>query len=183
MEYLGGNPNGLNQLSSSLVALFVSGSRIVDFSSASLNVVGNITASGVQTYEIDSFGNLPLEIKSNTQITGSLAVSSSITASLFRGDGAGLFNISATSIGDIDKIKSGSATAIISPNKGLVVNVPTSIDGVLAVNGNSNITGSVVISQNLNVAGKITTTELHTTFISSSVIFSSGSNKFGQRYW
>jgi len=139
MEYLGGNPNGLNQLSSSLVALYVSGSRIVDFSSASLNVVGKITASGVQTYEIDSFGNLPLEVKSNTQITGSLSISSSITASLFRGDGSGLFNINADAIGDINQIKSGSATANISPNRGLVVNVPTSISGGLTVNGNSNI--------------------------------------------
>ena len=68
MEYLGKSPNGLNQLSSSLVGLFVSGSKIADFSSASVNVVGSVTASGIQAYEIDSFGNLPLEIKSNTQI-------------------------------------------------------------------------------------------------------------------
>ena len=65
MEYLGNNPNGLNQLSSSLVALYVSGSRVVDFSSASVNFVGKVTASGIQTYEIDSFGTLPLEIKAS----------------------------------------------------------------------------------------------------------------------
>ena len=114
MEYLGKSPNGLNQLSSSLVGLFVSGSKIVDFSSASVNVVGSVTASGIQAYEIDSFGNLPLEIKSNTQITGSLAVSSSISSSLFRGDGSGLFNLSAGALGDLNQIKSGSATATIS---------------------------------------------------------------------
>ncbi len=175
MEYLGKSPNGLNQLSSSLVALFVSGSKIVDFSSASMNVVGKITASGVQTYEIDSFGTLPLELKANTQISGSLAISSSITASLFRGDGSGLFNIQASSIGDIDRLKSGSAEAIISPNRGLEINVPTTISSSLGV------TGSVQISQNLNVAGRIQTTEFFAQYISSSIIYASGSNKFGDR--
>ena len=110
MEYLGKSPNGLNQLSSSLIALFVSGSKIVDFSSASINVVGRVTASGVQTYEIDSFGTLPLEIKSNTQISGSLSISSSITASLFKGDGSELFNIQASSIGDINRINKTQGT-------------------------------------------------------------------------
>ena len=154
MEYLGKSPNGLNQLSSSLVGLFVSGSKIADFSSASVNVVGSVTASGIQAYEIDSFGNLPLEIKSNTQITGSLAVSSSISSSLFRGDGSGLFNIAANSIGDIDRIKSGSATAIISPNQGVRINTGVTVNDFLIV------TGSGIFKGDLNVAGKINATEL-----------------------
>ena len=173
MEYLGNNPNGLNQQNKDTISLFVSGSRIVNFSSQSVDVVGNFSASKIQTDEIDSFGSNPLQLKADTQISGSLNISSSISASLFRGDGSGLFNIDAAAIGDLNQIKSGSALAQISPNKGLVVNVPTSISGGLAVNGNSNITGSVVITQNLNVGGRITSTELHTTFISSSVIFSS----------
>ena len=45
MEYLGKSPNGLNQLSSSLVGLFVNGNNIAEFSSASVNVVGSVTAS------------------------------------------------------------------------------------------------------------------------------------------
>ena len=155
MEYLGGNPNGLNQQTKDKISLFVSGSRIANFSSQSVDVVGNFSASKIQTDEIDSFGNNPLQINANTQISGSINISSSISASLFRGDGGGLFNISAESIGDLDRLKSGSATAIISPNKGLVVNT------------------------DLTVAGTINATELKVIYISSSIIYSSGSNKFG----
>ncbi len=93
MEYLGNNPNGLNQQNKDTVSLFVSGSKIASFSSQSVDVVGNFSASKVQTDEIDSFGNNPLKLKSDTQISGSLNVSSSISSSLFRGDGSGLFNI------------------------------------------------------------------------------------------
>ena len=92
MEYLGSTPNGLNQLSQSLVSLFVSGSRIANFSSESVNVVGNFTASGIQTNLIGSSSNSPIVLKGNTQFTGSVNISSFISASLFRGDGSGLFN-------------------------------------------------------------------------------------------
>jgi hypothetical protein len=173
MEYLGNNPNGLNQQNKDTVSLFVSGSRIASFSSQSVDVVGNFSASKIQTNEIDSFGNNPLQLKSDTQISGSLNVSSSITASLFRGDGSGLFNISAASIGDINQIKSGSIIANISPNKGLLVNTGVTIDKFLIV------TGSGIFKGDLNVAGKINTTELFATYISSSIIYASGSNKFG----
>jgi len=134
MQNLGNNPNGLNQLSASLVSLFVSGSRIANFSSA----------SGIQIDKVGTFSNTTLEITANTKISGS------ITASLFNGDGSGLFNINAASVGDLDRLKSGSATAIISPNKGLVVNT------------------------DLTVAGTINATELKVTYISSSIIYSSG---------
>ena len=127
MEYLGNNPNGLNQQNKDVISLFVSGSKIANFSSQSVDVVGNFSASKIQTDEIDSFANNPLQLKADTQITGSLNISSSISASLFRGDGSGLFNINASAIGDINQIKSGSATATISPNNGLVINVKTSI--------------------------------------------------------
>ena len=76
MEYLGGYPNGLNQLSSRLVSLFVSGSRIANFTSESVNVVGNFTASGIQTNLIVSQSNSPISIRGNVQITGSLNVNS-----------------------------------------------------------------------------------------------------------
>jgi hypothetical protein len=139
MQNLGNNPNGLNQLSASLVSLFVSGSRIANFSSA----------SGIQIDKVGTFSNTTLEITANTKISGS------ITASLFSGDGGGLFNINAAAIGDLDRLKSGSATAIISPNKGLVVNT------------------------DLTVAGTINATQLKVTYISSSIIYASGSSKFG----
>jgi hypothetical protein len=160
MEYLGGNPNGLNQQTKDKISLFVSGSRIANFSSQSVDVVGNFSASKIQTDEIDSFGNNPLQINTNTQISGS------ITASLFQGDGSGLTNISAASIGDIDRLKSGSAIAQISPNKGLTVNTGVSVDSFLIVSG------SATFKNDLYVDGKILATTIQTTLISSSIIFS-----------
>jgi hypothetical protein len=55
MEYLGNNPNGLNQQNKDVISLFVSGSKIANFSSQSVDVVGNFSASKIQTDEIDSF--------------------------------------------------------------------------------------------------------------------------------
>ena len=58
----------------------------------------------------------------------------------FQGNGSGLTNISASSIVglNLNRIASGSATASISPNFGLVVNTNTSITGSL----NLYVTGS-----------------------------------------
>ena len=60
-----------------------------------------------------------------SQFTGSVSITGSLTASLFIGDGGGLFNIPPEAIEnlELDKINSGSARAIIDPTK-LDVNVP-----------------------------------------------------------
>jgi hypothetical protein len=93
MDYIGKSPNGFNQLSSSLLSVFVSGSRVVDINTGSVQVYGQVSSS------------------------------------LFRGDGSGLFNIPAESLGDINRIKSGSAELAISPNRGLVGNTNLSLSG------------------------------------------------------
>ena len=62
---------------------------------------------------------------------------------------------------DAFKIASGSATASISPNLGFVVNTSSSIQG------------------DLSVSGRITAEELFVNFVSSSIIYSSGSNILG----
>ena len=163
MEFNGKSPNGLNQTSVNSVSLFVSGASILNASSESVNVVGNFTASKIQTDEIGvSSAGTTLQIKGNTKISGS------ITASLFQGDGSGLFNISAASIGDLDKLKSGSAIAQISPNQGLRVNTGITVNDFLIV------TGSGIFKGDVTVAGKINTTELFATYISSSIINASG---------
>jgi hypothetical protein len=80
----------------------------------------------------------------------------------FSGSGRNLFDIPFSNLtGDSNRIASGSATASISPNLGLVVNTSASIDG------------------DLNVAGAINARELNVTFVNSEVIYSSGSNIFG----
>ena len=62
---------------------------------------------------------------SGSEFTGSVDITGSISASLFRGDGSGLFNIPLESLQDLqlNKINSGSGEAIIDPDK-LFVNVP-----------------------------------------------------------
>ena len=59
------------------------------------------------------------------EFTGSVSISGSISASLYEGDGGGLFNIPASALKDLqlDRILSGSARAIIDPTK-LDVNTP-----------------------------------------------------------
>ena len=137
MDYIGKSPNGFNQLSSSLLSVFVSGSRVVDINTGSVQVYGQVSSS------------------------------------LFRGDGSGLFNIPAESLGDINRIKSGSAELSISPNRGLVGNTN------LSLSGSADVSGSLKVGKDLNVSGRITAEVIDVTFISSSVIYSSGSNIFG----
>ena len=195
---IGKNPNGLNQISASKIDLFVSGSSIVGFTSESVNIVGKVTASAVQTYEIGTPQSAPLIITSNVSIpSGSVTISGSVSASSFEGDGSQLFNIPADAIGDIDRLKSGSVEVLLSPNKGLEINTGATVRDFLIVTGSSQLKGNVraedgititgslgvsqdaIISGDLNVVGKITSTEIHTTYISSSVFISTGSNQLG----
>jgi len=78
-----------------------------------------------------------------------------ITAS-FKGDGAGLYNIPATGVTglQLDRIISGSVSASMA-------------DGTLRVN------------TDVNIDGTLTAREIHTSYVTSSVLFQSGSTKFG----
>ena len=78
-----------------------------------------------------------------------------ITAS-FKGDGAGLYNIPATGVTglQLDRIISGSVSASMA-------------DGTLRVN------------TDVNIDGTLTAREIHTTYVTSSVLYQSGSTKFG----
>ena len=69
---------------------------------------------------------------SGSEFTGSVDISGSVSASLFRGDGSGLFNIPALTS---TLIASGSATASISPNKGVEINTSVTINDYLLVTG------------------------------------------------
>jgi len=68
----------------------------------------------------------------------------------FQGNGAGLTDIPASGIVglQLNQIASGSATASISPDNGFQVNVPTSINGAVAVTGS--ITVGNVLSTGAN---------------------------------
>jgi hypothetical protein len=120
MAYNGKAPNGFNQLSSSLVALFVSGGRSADFQPTASQFYG------------------------------------SVSASTFVGDGSRLTNLSVDSLGDITTLKSGSATAQISPNQGLRVNTPLTVNGFLIVTGSQTLSGSLYLKDQatqMNIVG------------------------------
>ena len=72
MQFNGKDPNGLNLNSVNSISLFVSGSPIINASSESVSVVGNFTASAVQTNIIGTGGGSNLQIRGNTQISGSI---------------------------------------------------------------------------------------------------------------
>jgi hypothetical protein len=78
-----------------------------------------------------------------------------ITAS-FKGDGAGLYNIPSTGVTglQLDRIISGSVSASMA-------------DGTLRVN------------TDVNIDGTLTAREIHTSYVTSSVLYQSGSTKFG----
>ena len=173
MEYGGKNPNGINQVSQSLLSIDVQGVEQINISTSSvdintsLNVEGGITASSFSGSFTGSFkgdgsqlesipttaltgdigriaegsatasvlNGTSFEVNVPTNITGDTNIVGDISASVFRGDGAGLYNIPADALGDIDRLKSGSIEAIISPNKGLRVETGVTVRDYLIVTG------------------------------------------------
>jgi hypothetical protein len=87
----------------------------------------------------------------NATITGSLTVSGSgisLAEGTFSGSGANLFNIPAAGIVglNLSQIASGSVSAGISPNLGLVVNTKTTISGSTEITGSLGVTGSFSVN-------------------------------------
>ena len=125
------------------------------------------------------FFNKQLKFPLSGSFTGSLSgsfigVGSGSFSGSFFGNGSGLTNISASNIVglNLSQIASGSYTASISPNNGFVVNTSASFTGSLDVSGN-------ITASNALFTGTITAQRLVVQTISSSVIYSSGSNRFG----
>jgi len=89
----------------------------------------------------------------------------------YQGDGSQLTNLPL--VEDASRLISGSASASIAPQTGFLVNVSSSFDGDMDVNGDIRVTGDLIVDN------RIVARELIVEIISSSVIFSSGSNTFG----
>lgn len=105
--------------------------------------------------------NKYIQLKSPTNITGSLDVTGGITGSFtgsfvgdgtgsftgsFIGDGAGLYNIPASGITglNLSQIASGSATASIAPNTGFRVNTDSAFTGSMTISGSASPALSVI---------------------------------------
>jgi hypothetical protein len=115
--------------------------------------VGFNTTNVTTGYQYEFSGS----IKANNDLKVDGAVTASIFTGSFKGDGTNLYNIPASGVTGLElfKIVSGSVSASISPDRGLEVNT------------------------DLTVVGTITAKEIHTSYVTSSVLFESGSTKFG----
>jgi hypothetical protein len=151
----------------------------------SINSTGNITAVGtitaqtlvVQTItssiEYSSGSNIFGSQLTNTQtFTGSVNITGSavnLKDGTFSGSGANLFGIPATGITglNLSQIASGSASASISPNNGLVVNTNTKISGSAQITGSLGVTGSFSVSGS---TGTLFSSNADTLLISGSLI-------------
>lgn len=79
----------------------------------------------------------PLDISGSLSVTGSIDVLGAVSASVFSGSGAGLFNIPASGIVglNLSQIVSGSVSASISPDKGFQVNTNSTFYGNQIISG------------------------------------------------
>jgi hypothetical protein len=155
---------GLTTLTSNNTSLSSSVATTTSALSSSIGSLSSSVASinNTQNGRLDSLETASGSIRSDFNTFTSSYNTGSFTGS-FKGDGSQLYNIPSSGITGLSlfQIASGSATASISPNNGLVVNT------------NTTITGS------LNVSGIITAKEIHSSIVTSSVLYESGSTKFG----
>jgi len=139
----------------------ISGSLSVSSSAhieGDLTVLGTLfaTVSGTTTNALTASEAPRYTLTSSFHSFTSSYTTGSFTGS-FIGDGGNLYNIPASGVTglNLNKITSGSVSASISPDRGLEVNT------------------------DLNVVGIITAKEIHTSIVTSSVLFESGSTIFG----
>ena len=157
-----GLSSSIESLSSS-VAITTSGltSTITSLSSSlsgSINSLSSSIASinNTQNGRLDSLETESGSIRSNFNSFTSSYTTGAFTGS-FKGDGSQLYNIPASGVTglNLNKIISGSVSASISPDRGLEINTNVYIDGSL------------------------TAKELFISYVTSSVLYQSGSTKFG----
>ena len=125
---------------------------------------GSLSSGSIALVASDSDGNrLFVTTLQLDQVTGSFSGS-------FAGDGSELNNLP-----DVPQLRSGSVSASIAPNTGFLVNVSASIQGDLDLDGTARITGDLIVDN------RIVAREIIVEIISSSIIFSTGSNIFGDQ--
>ena len=131
------------------------------FSGSISSSIGSLSSSvasinNTQNGRLDSLETASGSIRTDFNSFTSSYTTGSFTGS-FKGDGSNLYNIPSSGVTGLElyKIVSGSVSASISPNEGFRVNTDVYIDGIL------------------------TAKEIHTDYVTSSVLYQSGSTKFG----
>jgi hypothetical protein len=116
------------------------------------------------------------------QLTGSLYSTNTISASILQAtqiSGSLYGNAStATSASNVLYSNIGQKPTLVSGSVQIDVLQTTNIDKI-ALTGSNTFRDNQIISGNLDVTGTITAKEYHVTLVSSSVLYTSGSNKFG----
>ena len=117
----------------------------------------------------------PFPFTGSAQITGSLGVTGSVD--IYK-SGSSILTISGSSgpILEVTDTVSGSLWTIYT---GSSVIFDVSSDRTMTLNGSANITGSATVNGNLVVNGTASFNVFHTIYNSSSIIYASGSTKFG----
>jgi hypothetical protein len=123
----------------------LSGSYLASSSSFDTRILNNSASIGTLSSSFQSF--------SSSYTTGSFTGS-------FKGDGSGLYNISASGIVglNLSQIASGSVTASIDPNLGFRVNTNTIISGSTLISGSLTVTGSIYSSGSTILIGDLNVT-------------------------
>jgi hypothetical protein len=154
----------------------VSGSLISSASAASISITNiNSTTASLNTSvsNINTFSGSQLTQNTNlATITGSLIAS----ASSFETRNASLATISGSLISTAS-VNTQRLTAIETVSGSWVTEAETA--SFARTNTTNVFTTNQVISGGLDVTGTITANEFHTTYVSSSVMYNSGSNRFG----
>jgi len=119
------------------------------------------------------------EFNNEAYFTGSFNVTGSVSASFLVGDGSQITNIDAGNVVglNLSRIATGSVSASVALQDN-IFSIVSSSSNLLTVSSS----GDVNVSNNLTVAGIITAQEFHTELVSASIIYESGSTKFGDTF-
>lgn len=152
--------DNLESFSSSLNDSFATDIELAAVS-ASLSASATLVSSSISS----SIGSLSASFDSRV-----LSLSSSLSASIN--------SLSSSVDNRILTLSSSLSSSIMSLSQS-VDNRLDSIEAVYATTGSNTFVGNQIVSGNLNVNGSVTATEFYTTFVSSSILYTSGSTKFG----
>tara|TARA_B100000287_G_C20663284_1_gene790875 strand:+ start:793 stop:2496 length:1704 start_codon:yes stop_codon:yes gene_type:complete len=161
------------------------------FGTETTNVINNVGRSGQFTEGLDDVapegvgqgvpapGNIAVSVTNPLIFTGGTGVTLTNDGVEFNGSVSVTQEISiGQSVGTTDNVTFNEVSA-----SSLVIGVNTynsnGISGSLNVTGSVIVTGSLTVEGDASVSGTLTVQEFHTEFVSSSILFESGSTVFG----
>ena len=146
-------------------------------------VSGSIQIDVLQTTNIEKIASTGSNtFRGDQYITGSLYVTNTVSASILHAERitGSLFGnaTTATSASNVLYSNIGQKPTLVSGSVQIDVRDTTGI-ATIATTGSNIFVGNQTITGSLDITGIITAKEFHTTFVTSSVLYTSGSTKFG----